>query len=190
MKYTKEINIVEDNRAEWIFRFFAYALTGLQCSLYVVVVSLLIIGIEFLISLITPINAFYYSSKTSSTVYGHIFNSFLLVYVFVPTPLAWFFAYPFSLKRKKQTWGMKLIGLKLYHPDEAKIKWSTIIKREFTKFIGLIFVVGIFGLIWILFDKEERTLFDKISGTFVLKTKPTLKIIKEFRDYQYQKRLC
>ena len=144
-------------------------------------------GIFFLIFSIIPTGATLYSTETGTTIYGYIFESFLILYLLVPTLLAWFFAYPFPLKRKKQTWGMRLMGLKLYHPDQENLKWSTVAQREFTKFIGLILIIGIFGLIWILFDKEERTFFDRISGTFVLKEKPSMKIVQEFRDYQKQK---
>ena len=51
----------------------------------------------------------------------------------------------------------------------------------------MFFVIGIFGSIWALFDKEERSLFDKISGIYVLKEKARFKFVEEFREYRGNK---
>lgn len=81
---------------------------------------------------------------------------------------------------------MKLFGLKFYHPNQETLSWKTVLLREVTQIIGLSLFVGVFGVLWIFFDKEERTIYDKISGIYVVKEKPVLKFVKEFRDYRKQ----
>lgn len=90
------------------------------------------------------------------------------------------------LKKNGQTFGMKCFGLKFYHPEQEQLSWKTVILREVSLIISGTIVIGIFGSIWALFDKKERSVFDKISGIYVLKGKAKLKFVGEFREYREQ----
>ncbi len=48
-------------------------------------------------------------------------------------------------------------------------------------------IIGLLGLVWALFDSDEKTVFNKISGVSIVQDQARLKFVNEFREYRKNK---
>ncbi|MEJ2201992.1 MAG: RDD family protein [Desulfuromonadaceae bacterium] len=129
----------ENNRGEILFRVCAYALTGLQCTLYVFIFSI----IPLLLFEIIPKGITIHSSETGYPFYESVFEIGIVAMLAVPNLLGWFLAFLYPLKKNSQTWGMKMIGLKAVHPSESQLSWKTALKQEGLHSLSCVFVIGL-----------------------------------------------
>ncbi len=170
---------ISDNKGEILFRVCAYALTGLLCTFYVIIFGLLL----FFIFSFLPAGTVY-STKTGYTIYGIIHTTLLTAIIILPNFLGWFLAFLYPLKRNSQTWGMKMFGLKAKHQNEEHLSWkSSLLQEGLHMFLCSLFI-GIIGLILAIFKKNEKTIFNEISGISIIQTTPGFKFVEEFRKYR------
>ena len=79
------------------------------------------------------------------------------------------FFYVRALAKTGQTWGRKIVGLKVVRFDNGEVPgWGKAIGRSAFAY----FISGNFcwiGYLWMLWDKNKQTLHDKVSGTRVIR---------------------
>ena len=184
---TEQTNVTVQN-GEIVFRICGYAMTGFLCSLFVTLIILLFFALNFFLENLWPETmAVNYSwiSLSYKAFYQIIFFVSLLT---VPTILGWFLAFLYPLKSKSQTWGMKLFGLKAVKPTEESLSWKTALLQEGLMMVSCTYlIIGLLGLVWALFDSDEKTVFNKISGVSIVQDQARLKFVNEFREYRKNK---
>jgi uncharacterized RDD family membrane protein YckC len=65
-----------------------------------------------------------------------------------------------------QTLGKKLFGIRVISSTGTKLRWFAALARSLSFII--FFALNLFGILWILVDKEYRAVHDRISGTLVI----------------------
>ncbi len=172
----------ENHRGEIVFRVCAYALTGLQCSFLVLIFILL----SFFLYGLLP-GGTVYSTKGGYTFYGVLHSVFFILMLIIPNILGWFLSFLYPLKQKSQTWGMKMFGLKAIHKADKQLSWKSSFLQEGLQTFTCSFIIGLPGIIWALFNKQEKTVFNQISGISIQQVEPRLAFVREFREYRNQK---
>ncbi len=80
------------------------------------------------------------------------------------------FIYLRALAKSGQTWGRKIVGIKVIKETEGTPPgWGKAIGRQlFASFISaqIIYI----GYLWMLWDDKKQTLHDKVAGTHVVRT--------------------
>ena len=173
-------------KGELVFFVFAYGVTGLQCTLYVILISIPFFAL-FIFTDLAVEKAMYSSSPglISYVVYFIFFYGTLYV---MPSALGWFFAFLYPLKAKSQTWGMKLFGLKAVTNNGTPLTWKSALLQEGLMMFSCSFLaIGLLGVAWALFDAEEKTVFNKLSKINIIQDQPKLKLVEEFRNYRKNK---
>lgn len=89
-----------------------------------------------------------------------------------------FFAWPKGL-----TPGKQVVGLRVVKSDGAPATWGTMFLREIIAknvvwFIGMLvlFVGWFIGAMWMIWDHDRQTLYDKMAGTFVVDEREAKKL--------------
>ena len=170
-------------KGEILFRVCAYALTGLQCTLYVLILILLFCLLFYVAGLLSKGESLY-SSETGFTVHGIIQVALFLGFLLIPNIIGWFIAFLYPLKSKSQTWGMKMFGLKAINQKEKNLTWKSAFLQEGVQTITCGVLIGVFGLILALFKDDEKTFFNRISGISIIQDHARLKFVEEFREYR------
>jgi uncharacterized RDD family membrane protein YckC len=62
--------------------------------------------------------------------------------------------------------GKKLFGIRVISSTGTKLRWFAALARSLSFII--FFALNLFGILWILVDKEYRAVHDRISGTLVI----------------------
>ncbi len=176
------MNTITNHKGELLFRVCAYALTGIQCTAYVLTFSLLFF---FLYGLLPEGTV--YSTKTGYTFYGITHTILFIIILPLPNLLGWFLSFLYPLRSKSQTWGMKMFGLKAVNSKEIKLSWKTAFLQEGVQTITCGFFVGLFGLVLALFNDNEKTFFNRISGISIIQDQASFKFVEEFREYRKNK---
>lgn len=80
------------------------------------------------------------------------------------------FVYLRALARTGQTWGRRIVGIKVVRTDDgAAPGWGKAIGRSL--FAGFISAnVFYLGYLWMIWDGEKQTWHDKVAGTYVVTT--------------------
>ena len=154
--------------AEWLFRLCAFTLTCVVLATIAsaVMLALVMITVRF--------------DKSNLSLFT--------IPAFVLTPIIlWSFGVVLPLKKHGQTWGMQWFGVTLVRLDGETPGWGSIVARELMQLAGLGLIVGVFGFLWIFFNPEERTLYDQLSQTRVIRSPARLKAVEEFRVFRATK---
>ena len=113
--------------------------------------SLLLLGILFVATaLVLPIN-----NGVAFTQHQYLFSLYLLSICFIF--FGWFWTHG------GQTLGLKAWKLKVTSVNHENISWKQAFFR-FLAFIISMLPLGI-GFLWLIFDPDKRTLYDRISKT-------------------------
>ncbi|MDX1334937.1 MAG: RDD family protein [Gammaproteobacteria bacterium] len=116
--------------------------------------SLLLFGALFFAALI-PLLIF------GESVSGHpVFNIYLITVCFLF--FGWFWTHG------GQTLGMKTWKICVCMPDGSQISWGRALLRFFAACLSWLLLGG--GFLWALFDPENQTLHDRLSGTRLVYT--------------------
>ena len=80
------------------------------------------------------------------------------------------FVYLRALAKTGQTWGRRLVGIKVIASDTGGAPgWGKAIGRQlFANFISANVVY--LGYLWMIWDRDKQTWHDKVAGTFVVRT--------------------
>ena len=166
--------ITENERAESLFRIVGFVIAW---ACYMILTILIASTFCFATGTFLEGRSFSYP----------IFIPIFAALIFLANILAWFVIFARPLRHKSQNIGMRLVGCQVYHPDQTPLSWATIIKREMTAGILNYLGLAIFGYLGAVIDRENRTLFDRISGTHVIKTRASIDLINKFRQEQEKK---
>ena len=78
-----------------------------------------------------------------------------------------FFNWVYSYVRYGQSFGKRFIGLRLIRTDGRPMDYQTALIRLLVYLLSILFA-GL-GFLWMLWDKDQRGLHDKIAKTLVIK---------------------
>lgn len=76
--------------------------------------------------------------------------------------------YLWALARSGQTWGRKIVGIKVVRTDDGQAPgWGKAIGRTLFSYISA--WVFYLGYLWMLWDDQKQTWHDKVAGTYVVR---------------------
>lgn len=76
--------------------------------------------------------------------------------------------YLWALARSGQTWGRKIVGIKVVRTDDGQAPgWGKAIGRTLFSYISA--WVFYLGYLWMLWDDQNQTWHDKVAGTYVVR---------------------
>jgi len=88
--------------------------------------------------------------------------------VFVLGFLVVMFVYLRGLAKSGQTWGRRIVGIKVVRTDNGQAPgWGKAIGRTLFSYISA--WVFYLGYLWMIWDAQKQTWQDKVAGTFVVR---------------------
>ena len=159
-----------------VFRLCAVGITGV----FFVLVQIIIIVVALaIVPLSGPVPT---AGQDAIPFLEQMFNRLIIVCL-VANILGWFLVFVAPVKSSGSTIGMKLFGLRVEPVTGGKNSWRHALIRE--TFLAILAVTGVGVLLFAvlaLFDREELTVWDRLSRTQVVQMSAKFGFVNEVRQ--------
>lgn len=101
----------------------------------------------------------------------------------VTNVIAWLMVFALPLRKHGQNVGMKLFGCKVVSSNGDPLTWPIIMKRELIPAILNECGLGLLGYLGVFIGTSERTFYDRLSHTEVVRTTARIPFVNDFRRH-------